>query len=374
MGRASKVRLPHIEGGRFLCASWVLCGRYLPDVNAGIWLIGKYRLNAAADVFVVLSGFAMYWTFAEQQLKTPSQLGRFFLRRLGRVLLGVWLSMAWSLVIDALESETQGITWQLLRCSLLVEGWVFGGSMELCPNKGLTTLAELIPCWLFFPVLCCAFSSIETAVGKKILVAFVWCAWTLLGVLSFAAAPGFSAFALYQGSSFRALPDFVLGASAALAAARTGSGSEEVAQTWRGCLGHLADVAAALLAAVVTFTPLSSPKQHPSLKQPESIFEHLPAPMVVVFLIGSGEGRVARLLRHKSLTGLAAYCFQVYVFQEPLFRTVRYFVPNMSQSAEGFVFFYLLLWLLSGLYVEFIEEPLMAWLRCREDAAHSSGH
>ena len=54
------MRLLHLQGARFLCAFWVLCGR-LPQEHGGIWALAPQRLAAASDVFLVLSGFVAQW-------------------------------------------------------------------------------------------------------------------------------------------------------------------------------------------------------------------------------------------------------------------------------------------------------------------------
>ena len=66
------MRLPHLQGVRCLCAAWVLCGRFLPQEHAGVWALGPQRLEAASDVFIVLSGFVAQWQAPHEALKSTS--------------------------------------------------------------------------------------------------------------------------------------------------------------------------------------------------------------------------------------------------------------------------------------------------------------
>ena len=72
-----------------------------------------------------------------------------------------------------------------------------------------------------------------------------------------------------------------------------------------------------------------------------------------------------RLLSHQGLVSLGGYSFQVFLFQEPLVETFHYSLglQIMDGGCANFVVYAVLLWLLSGLYFEYIETPFVAWLR-----------
>eukprot|EP00931_Biecheleriopsis_adriatica_P050281 TRINITY_DN29102_c0_g2_i1.p1 TRINITY_DN29102_c0_g2~~TRINITY_DN29102_c0_g2_i1.p1 ORF type:complete len:357 (+),score=81.25 TRINITY_DN29102_c0_g2_i1:47-1117(+) len=331
-------RLDHLLGARFLCAAWVLCGRFLPDEHAGFWLVGKYRLSIAEDFFVVLSGFVMQWSQSANLPRNFSDLGQFYFRRLARVLLAMWIGTAWSLGISYLGQREVAAPLQLLRCALLIENW--GGEVQECPDSGIWPLAALLPCWLLFPFLSRLLASLEAAwrLALPIAAFLAWLAGALL--------------ALEPQAPLAAVPNFCLGAVAAALSLQADDGDAQEG-AWRRHSSRAGDAAAFLLATVVIFTPRAWPK---------AFLDCCAGPLVALFLTGSAVGSnsgLTRLLQQKAFVGFGAYTFQVFIFQDPLYRSFEYFVPNIRHSAEGFVAFMLLLWLLAGLYAEQVEAPLM---------------
>merc|ERR1712217_94499 len=93
----------------------------------------------------------------------------------------------------------------------------------------------------------------------------------------------------------------------------------------------------------------------------------------VAFLYGSvsggGAGLAARLLGHKSLAALGEYSFEVFLFQYPVHEIcvsigditgIFDMKPDGSNTNwEGFMFFFLVLWIVAGLYAEFVEASLV---------------
>ncbi|CAE7426128.1 unnamed protein product [Symbiodinium sp. CCMP2592] len=129
--------------------------------------------------------------------------------------------------------------------------------------------------------------------------------------------------------------------------------------------GLLADACAAIIVSLVTFVPASfrNAWDEAELFQEASSFDHFLAPLIASFLLcssqGGGKGAVQTVLKHQSMASLGHYSLYVYLFQEPLFRSIEAFVPDLEDSAEGFVFFVLCLWLISGLYAEKVEPMLL---------------
>uniref|UniRef100_A0A7S0FMA6 Uncharacterized protein n=1 Tax=Pyrodinium bahamense TaxID=73915 RepID=A0A7S0FMA6_9DINO len=68
-------------------------------------------------------------------------------------------------------------------------------------------------------------------------------------------------------------------------------------------------------------------------------------------------------MSHKALVALGTYSFEVYLFQEPLFRFLERFEPSLRSSAEGFFFFMMALWLTAGLFREYVRDPLVSRIR-----------
>ncbi|CAE8626366.1 unnamed protein product [Polarella glacialis] len=295
-----------------------------------------------------------------------------------------------------------------------------GDSFQSCPNAGTWTVESLVPCWLLYPVLSRLLVFVEASAeawGLALLALGCWAVWTV-PLLMAEMAPGgrmdgYQTFSYLWPGAW--LPDFTVGLVAAALTRRQvawdaadelsigefncGShqdeassssseaaelGSAECIKLRRRNRGRLADSAAVLLASFVIFTPSSVglvPSTAPWLDQKEggreALFSHCFSPLIAAFLVGSSSnsdgagGLVSRLLGKKSLAGLGAYSLEAYLFQEPLFRCILHFVPNLSDSAEGFVFFFLLLWLLAGLFAEYVEAPALQMLGTKQTVEDS---
>eukprot|EP00435_Cladocopium_sp_Y103_P026784 s1619_g6.t1 len=129
-------------------------------------------------------------------------------------------------------------------------------------------------------------------------------------------------------------------------------------QSW--IWGSVADMLAVLAALIVAFVGDSrSGAETQAFLAMERCMGLLAA---MYFLFSSagkaGHGLVQAVLSHASLASLGKYTLYVYLFQEPLFRSIDMLVP-LKHSAEGFVFFVLLLWLIAGLYAENVEPLLL---------------
>ncbi|CAJ1357270.1 unnamed protein product [Effrenium voratum] len=302
------MQLPHLQGVRCLCAAWVLCSRFLPSEHAGIWRVGQLRGGeCGAACFMVLSGFVAQW----QPALELRQLRRFFLRRFLRLWPAAWLAMAWSLALQP----------QLPRgsCLLLLQ-WSKEEAMQ-CPNGATWTASMLLPCWLIFPCLSsplcrpCPKLTFAVVVGLWLLS----CLWPVDGPVM-------------------AMPSFILGVAAAFVV--QASDKDETVGRMHGIL---ADLIAVGMATVVTF-----------VGQTDEYHRYLALPTALFFLLATaGGGMVQALLRHKALASLGDATLYVYLFQEPLFESLAAWEPKLRHSAEGFVFFVLLLWLLAGLYAAF---------------------
>jgi len=124
--------------------------------------------------------------------------------------------------------------------------------------------------------------------------------------------------------------------------------------------GAVADMLAVLAAIMVVF--VGDPRSDSSNEAFFAMERCMALLAAVYFLFSSagqcGRGLVQAVLSHASLASLGNYTLYVYLFQEPLFWSIDMVIP-LQHSAEGFVFFVLLLWLLAGLYAENVEPLLM---------------
>ena len=70
-----------------------------------------------------------------------------------------------------------------------------------------------------------------------------------------------------------------------------------------------------------------------------------------------------RLLSHKALVSLGVYSFQVFLFQSPLRAVFWLLALDPRSGCANFFAYAVVLWILSGVYYEYIETPFVAWLR-----------
>eukprot|EP00928_Gymnodinium_smaydae_P023018 TRINITY_DN19154_c0_g3_i1.p1 TRINITY_DN19154_c0_g3~~TRINITY_DN19154_c0_g3_i1.p1 ORF type:complete len:525 (+),score=96.79 TRINITY_DN19154_c0_g3_i1:78-1652(+) len=171
------------------------------------------------------------------------------------------------------------------------------------------------------------------------------------------------------------------GADVGLASRGVPSPSAEPADENAGLLAFLADAAIAAVVAAVFLVP-PSPSADSTLRRRgwEPLFNHGLGICFALFLfctaaVRSSRSCVARLLSHPGLVAFGAYSFEVYLFQYPWHEATavlgelsgQYFmvdhVRERDVSPEGFVLFFMSLWLVAGLYSHFVELPLVAWLR-----------
>lgn len=156
------------------------------------------------------------------------------------------------------------------------------------------------------------------------------------------------------------LADFVLGVVASQvhqAACRSDWGRPSKYLT-----AILGDVALVSFGAAVVMLP--SPKSRAECQTDANVLLNHGGALISAIFMCAPRGLFARLLSHPALVALGKYSFEVYLFQWPLqaiFRQCQRWPSN-----ETFMTFLLILWLLAGLYVEFLVEPMTSFFRPRE--------
>mmetsp|Transcript_67438 Transcript_67438/g.135383 ORF Transcript_67438/g.135383 Transcript_67438/m.135383 type:complete len:273 (+) Transcript_67438:313-1131(+) len=128
----------------------------------------------------------------------------------------------------------------------------------------------------------------------------------------------------------------------------------------------LADASFAIMAAAVLLSP--PPATHAECQTDwNALFSHEWALAIAAFLYGSAPagrgGLFAQLLSHKALVALGAYSFEVYLFQWVLVAIFHCIFDEWPLSSEVFMAFLLTLWLVSGLYVEWVAAPMTRVVR-----------
>ncbi|CAJ1336390.1 unnamed protein product [Effrenium voratum] len=353
-------------------SAWIVCGHFIYVERPTPLTSFRHRGNAAVNFFVVLSGFMTQWAYGGRVEKL-SEVRSFYLRRVGRVVLTTWLSMMLGLVVVLVQSHGNPLDWwHVLRCFCFVETW--RDPMDWCPNGQTWTVAALLPSWLLFPLTRRFFAQVEYAFGDAGLLA------AALVLYAISAGPMLLLF-LQQGDiPYRigfwnqtwppaTLCDFALGVVAAMASQRHGAWAKLPRDL-------LADVS--LLAAVLTCLLVPSSGYRTGW---EPLFNHGCSLLFAAHMYGSsiaGTGSLtAGFLSFPALVALGEYSFEVYLFQYPVHEifvamadithTFGMKIHGKNANSQGFMTFFLVLWLVSGLYAEHVEKRLIRWLRAKSE-------
>lgn len=138
------MRFEHLTGARCLAALWILCAHYLPrGPQEAEQVRALYRVDVAVCFFVVASGFVTHWSAKLEDLSC-SKLVRYYVRRLGRVLLSYWLALLWHVLL--LRRQQALDLGYVLRCACFLEQW-----LRWCPNGPSWFVFALLPSWLLYP-------------------------------------------------------------------------------------------------------------------------------------------------------------------------------------------------------------------------------
>ncbi|CAE8582396.1 unnamed protein product [Polarella glacialis] len=366
-------RLSHLTGARCLASAWIVCGHFIYVEKPSAFTAARHRGNAAVDFFIVLSGFMTQWAYGPRMGKGggTEEIRTFYLRRVGRVVLTTWVAMMLGMAVVLVQAHGAPLDyWHILRCFCFVETW--RDPTDWCPDGQTWTVAALIPSWLLYPLMRKAATGVEDVAGG------VGLATLLLLLYGVSSGPLLAQLIQHGSVSYRqgfwsqtwppaTMPDFAIGVVAALAAQR----HHDWGSRWRWLL---ADVALLGAVALCLFIPSSGYREGW-----EPLFNHSLAIAFAAFLYGSSAGGgsciTAQLLGHEALVALGEYSFEVYLFQYPVHEIFVALgdvsgmfsmkVAGNNANYEGFMAFFLGLWLVSGLYAEFVEAPLIGWLRVK---------
>lgn len=362
-------KLDHLTGARFLASLWIVCGHFAPRLEETAFTVVRHRGNAAVNFFVLTSGFVTHWAYADRLTSCDAgELRRFFVRRMGRVVLTTWVAMllGLSVLLVQLRGDMPDLG-HVLRCFLFLETW--RDPIDWCPNGQTWTVAALLPSWLLYPMTLQVILVLrETGRAALFLGAFIL---VVLSVGPLAVVFCHQGFWLTNTQGIWSyiwppsqIADFALGAVAA-DIARGGNGSGKLAD---GCM---------LLVGLCCFLVPSSGAREGW----EPFFGHALGPLFAAFLAASAapapgcQSLVVRLLRHEALVALGEFSFEVYLFQYPIHElfvaagdisgafSMRNPTGAYNNNSCGFVIFVFWLWLFAGLYCRFIEVHLVNWLR-----------
>lgn len=362
---------------RCLASFWIVCGHFAPRLEESVFTPVRHRGNAAVNFFIILSGFITHWVYAKRLLSPkPGQVARFYVRRIGRVVLTTWFAMVLGLVVVVVQLRGRFPEFgHLLRCFLFLETW--RDPIDWCPNGQTWTVAALLPSWLLYPVTCrlvfataehgglLLLSVLAVMLWSTALAPMIWCFvrqgyWlsNVQGIWSYIWPPS-------------QIGDFALGAVAAETARRfVASGSSVLGRFSRPA----ADVALLLVLLICFMVPSGGAREGF-----EPFFGHGLGLFFAAFLVCSSipprTSGSASLLRHPSLRALGAYSFEVYLFQYPVHElfvavgdisgtySMRNLAGKYNNNSCGFIVYVFVLWLFAGLYMELVEHRLVSWLK-----------
>lgn len=139
-------KLDHLTGARFLASLWIVCGHFAPRLEETAFTVVRHRGNAAVNFFVLTSGFVTHWAYADRLTSCDAgELRRFFVRRMGRVVLTTWVAML--LGLSVLLVQLRGDMPDLGHVCAVSFSWKPGGILSTGVPMGRPGLWRL-----FFPV------------------------------------------------------------------------------------------------------------------------------------------------------------------------------------------------------------------------------
>eukprot|EP00933_Yihiella_yeosuensis_P028210 TRINITY_DN22027_c1_g4_i1.p1 TRINITY_DN22027_c1_g4~~TRINITY_DN22027_c1_g4_i1.p1 ORF type:complete len:418 (-),score=35.76 TRINITY_DN22027_c1_g4_i1:402-1655(-) len=364
-------RLGHLTGARCIASAWIVCGHFIFVEKPSPFTAARHRGNAAVDFFIVLSGFMTQWAYGSRVLRGMTEIRTFYVRRVGRVVITTWFAMVLGLGVVLVQAHGAPIdVMHVVRCFFFVETW--RDPVDWCPNGQTWTVAALIPSWLLYPLTRKVAAGVEHLSGGVglfglILALYVLSVGPLVALLVENGTVSHRQGFWMETWPPATMPDFAIGVVAAMLAQRHGDDPHCVACN----RGVLADVAFFATVALCLFIPGTGYRSGL-----ETFFDRGLSILYSAFLYGSsGGGRCisATILSHEALEALGEYSFEVYLFQFPMHEIFvalgditglfNMKVRGNNANYEGFMAFFLSLWLVSALYAEFVEAPLIRWLR-----------
>ncbi|CAE8714801.1 unnamed protein product [Polarella glacialis] len=380
---SSPIRLDHLTGIRSLLALWIVCGHYLPHEKPTSFLAASTcRSFMAVDVFVVMSGFVTHWAYGDRLQKGELRIRQFYVRRMAGIVLTTYIAMVLSLIVVIMVPEFRNSfmpsALTLLGCFSFLAHWVKPSAW--CPAPPSWTIEVLIPSWLLYPFTRRLVDGVDSRAGTPGLVLLI----AALHALSFGPLlllfllQGFKLTWVQYATDFfwppSQLADFAIGVVAAALAQKSAipdncreEGHREAEETgalhgysWQGLL---ADLSFFGTAAVVIWMPPPANRAECETNESALLTHGLALPIAAWLALSVHGGLVARILSHQALVALGNYSSEVYLFKWPLVALFHHVFQQWPLPLDVFMAFLLLLWLLSGVYVEFLAPPLVRHLR-----------
>lgn len=327
-------RLGFLDGSRFLFAWWVVLyhmyGSCCTNTKRNHSLpVSTFMDWAGSGVsyFIVLSGFVTQYTQRALVARlSRAGIGWYYAKRLSRVLLLTWTSMALSICLK--ESERFNFEknpGRIFSCFTLTTN-LFAPGAGACPNSPTWTVMALAMSWLLFPASQWLLAKLDAAGGTPTLLTLALAIGTS-SIVRFLLLDDMEWGTYIQRWDYfwsgAQQADFVLGMIVATVVRK----HEDVhPQLWHvrwlgrySVRGALADtMAVAYITLCVRYDPLNNQAY---LGHYEYLTGHMAAIFFALFLYGSSAGScagvVARVLSNPALVALGEYAFAIYLLCVP---------------------------------------------------------
>eukprot|EP00927_Polykrikos_kofoidii_P079355 TRINITY_DN76145_c0_g1_i1.p1 TRINITY_DN76145_c0_g1~~TRINITY_DN76145_c0_g1_i1.p1 ORF type:complete len:403 (+),score=36.57 TRINITY_DN76145_c0_g1_i1:70-1278(+) len=376
--RGGDEQLPHLNGLRVLASTWIVCGHFIPREDSMFLNRGVQRGAVPVCFFILLSGFVTHWAHGHKNISSWEEVRRFYVRRVGRVVVSTFVAMLVGLVLESMVKGKFLAFSKTARCFCFIDVWLYPPnpkeSDSWCPNGQTWTVAALLPAWILYPLVTRVVRVVQESFGFSALVLMACFLW----IVSFGPSVLIimrhgrmtltdNSFTYYWPPS--QLADFFIGVVFAAMARHTASAPRTQNKTVTrlqisvaSLKGWLADF------MVVIVLVLSAGLNYSDYKEgTEPLYNHGLVPFLAWFLYlsvdGGGSGCMARLASHRAIVKLGGYSFMVFLFQSPVHIVFALLEPRLSDSCEGFMAFFITLWFVAGVYAEQVEAPIVRWLR-----------
>jgi len=378
----SEGRLEHLTGARFLATLWIVCAHYLPKSDDMSFNGAVFKVNIAVCFWVVVSGFVTQWAYGNRDLSTWVDTAKFYIRRLGKLVITFWLALIFACFTMKLDGTPVASARYVLGCFVFLTQWV-----KWCPNGPSWFVFALLPSWLLYPVTRHVVRQFEAYKGESgliILLVILYCISFGPAVFLLLLQGGDITFQQHANMSFwppSQLADFAIGVVVAamvqrkqqkkdnqcgLAQAPTDAEDQgAVHQSSGKASARLADVCIIVVCIIVFFVPRPSTTFALHLNGWEPLYDHGLALLFAGFLYWSADskekGKIAQLLSHPALVSFGECSFEVYIFQRPMHDIFRHLFD--AKTGEVFMVFLFTLWIFANRYMEYVQKPLDKFIR-----------
>ncbi len=386
MDSAKRPALGALTGARFLAALWVVLFHYYfafqetPETateslksagsNPFLLIIGQGHI--AVDFFFLLSGFILAYTYAADDATIRGGNRSFWIARIARIypvyLLGLLLGLGPYLASD---HSLIGIGTSTVGHSLLVHAWFPSMQDWNQPSWSLSVEAFF---YLLFPLLLPLLARLSRPALWRTLLA-TWAAFALLLALLGLTEPRYGTEWWWGGivryNPLVSLPDFIVGMALGLLFLRGGVAWGGM-RNWRDRQFNWAIGLVAMLFVVVLLVTAVAGFNGGEINRMAVLA--LPFFMVIIVLLASGRGGIARAVASPRMLWLGEISYGIYIVHAPIWLLLSGFAVaafHVQTTNPALLLAYLLLTVVvAGLSFTYLERPARRYIRARWAQPH----